>query len=82
MTDYISREAVLKKAQNERIRLGYDVVSVRDIESISAADVIEVVCCRDCKYRRKNDENEPYCTAKDGLSGPWDYEFCSHGERK
>lgn len=40
MDDYIKREALLEKAQNERIRLGYDIVSVRDIESMPAADVV------------------------------------------
>ena len=42
MADYISREALLEKAQNERIRLGYDIVSVRDIESMPAANVAPV----------------------------------------
>ena len=42
MAEYIEREALLEKAQNERIRLGYDIVSVRDIESMPAADVAPV----------------------------------------
>ena len=42
MAEYIEREALLEKAQNERIRLGYDIVSVRDIESRPAADVAPV----------------------------------------
>lgn len=39
MAEYIERKSLLEKAQNERIRLGYDIVSVRDIESMPAADV-------------------------------------------
>ena len=42
MPEYIEREALLEKAQNERIRLGYDIVSVRDIESMPAEDVAPV----------------------------------------
>ena len=42
MAEYIEREALLEKAQNERIRLGYDIVSVRDIESMPAEDVAPV----------------------------------------
>ena len=42
MAEYIEREALLEKAQNERIRLGYDIVSVRDIESMPAEDVSPV----------------------------------------
>ena len=42
MPEYIEREALLEKAQNERIRLGYDIVSVRDIESMPAEDVTPV----------------------------------------
>ena len=83
MADYISREALLEKAWDADTRVGYvQVADVGDILAAPAADVVEVVRCRDCKYRRKNDENEPYCIAKDGLSDPWDDEFCSHGERK
>ena len=90
MADYISREAALalrywhgKHPNFDNPNPdGVDAVDVSDIEAIPAADVVEVVRCRDCKYRRKNDENEPYCTAKDGLSDPWDDEFCSYGELK
>lgn len=42
MAEYIEREALLEKAQNERIRLGYDIVSVRDIGAMPAADVAPV----------------------------------------
>lgn len=52
------------------------------IDNTPTVDAVPVVRCRDCKYRRVNNENEPYCTAKDGLSDPWDDEFCSHGKRK
>lgn len=45
-------------------------------------DWVPVVHCRDCKYRRKNDENELYCIAEDGLSDPWDDKFCSYGKRR
>lgn len=77
MTDYISREAALKALYAD-----YAYPAMGIIKEIPAADVAEVVRCKDCKYRRKNDENEPYCTAKDGLLHPSDDEFCSYGKRK
>ena len=98
MADYISREALLEKAQNERIRLGYDVVRVRDIESIPAADVVEVVRlatdnapavrtilivqCGDCKYHDYNNENEMYCKRCYGPDDMKPDDFCSRGERR
>lgn len=46
-----------------------------------AADVVEVVRCKDCEYFRYNFENDPYCKRVDGLCDPGLNEFCSLGER-
>lgn len=79
MTDYIRRAEALEITTRT---CGDYAAAFAEIRKLPAADVAPVVHCRDCKYRRKNDENEPYFTAKDGLSDPWDDEFCSHGKRK
>lgn len=90
MADYISRKAALDLAywHGEKATVenpdpyGVGAVDVCDIESMPAADVIEVVRCRDCKYQKKNNENEWYCVAIDGLSDPWGDRFCSYGKRR
>ena len=94
MADYISRKKVLEKSQNERIRLGYDVVSVRDIESIPAADVVEVVRCKDCEFSRELTKTEKRlwldeCRACESLEASqsgymivFPEHFCSYGERR
>ncbi len=89
MSDYISREAALnlidrywQQAYNAHfldaaLRLG----SVyREMEDIPAADVREVVLCRDCKwchagYCEKYDDLIPFgCANK-----PWEEWFCADG---
>lgn len=65
--------------------VGFDTID-EVLSEMSAADVVEVVRCADCKYQEKG-ENE--CEAWN-LCGyrPWLYipteddAFCSHGERK
>ena len=52
------------------------------IDNAPTVDAVPVVRCRDCKYRRKNDENEPYCTNRRGLDDPAPDGFCNYGEPK
>lgn len=76
MAEYIKREdalsAVLFLMERQRIR------------EIPAADVVEVVRCRECKYWRGIDEfGDGYCGNSDGIDNvakPDD--FCSHGTRE
>ena len=75
---YIEREKVLAKAAHVE---GYfsDMISAYDVAMIPAADVVEVVRCRDCLYMEKVYDGL-YCSIwkaysrKDG--------FCHHGNRK
>ena len=89
MSRYIEREAVMKTARD-----GYhsdfgksmaDLTSLREVlEDTPTADVVEVVRCKDCKYRGSRlsiptgvyyscaNYNLPYCKPDD---------FCSYGER-
>lgn len=102
MADYISREAVLALGywHGERPDFdnpcpdGIDAVDTSDIETIPAADVVEVVRCGQCKYKRNLDEFERkylissalICTNSDFLYDGWNAvlanDFCSYGERK
>ena len=93
MADYISRKKVLEKSQNERIRLGYDVVSVRDIEFIPAADVVEVVRCKGCEYSTLPSEptqryGKPGTLTCHNRYAPCnrrnvsENDFCSYGKRR
>lgn len=41
-----------------------------------------VVRCKDCKHWGHNEENDTYCSARDGLSDPEEDNFCSCGEQK
>lgn len=58
----------------------YTVVQVDAINSIPAADVVEVVRCKDCIYPNKREGDLYRCC--------WNYQlytadwFCKHGKRK
>ena len=79
MTDYISREAVMDALLHEQ----YGYLCEDAIRAIPAADVREVVYCKDCRHRdpedHKCDSGEaerqgcPFKVADDY--------FCAYGER-
>lgn len=55
MSDYISREAAIEKAEYDgNYRL---VIPVEAIKGLPAADVVEVVRCKNCIHRGKE-----YCS--------------------
>ena len=87
MSDYISREAAV-----DAMRIIHNpntaraVMSVVALRELTAADVVELVRCRDCKYYMKSNEQcelvdtrlKFYSTHK-----RWTEEsFCSWGKRK
>ena len=49
------------------------------INNAPAADVVDVVRCKDCKYFGLNDENVPYCSNPFGLDDPEPNGFCNYG---
>ncbi len=78
--EYIAREAVLK--------LLSDCGAIGEfgrylIEKAPAADVTEIVRCRDCKLR-KTEDCAMYCQCDCGQQHTWetDNDFCSFGKRK
>lgn len=89
MKEYIEKEAFkqhlreLKKQVNE-IMPGQSVISGTTlselIDRFPAADVVEVVRCKDCRYLTYSDMYGECGKALLGVVTPNDY--CSHGERK
>lgn len=89
-TDFISRNEALncslkleingrmnaKRIVEEAIQVYSDYIS-----KIPAADVVEVIRCRDCKYF---DFRYGECKHFDsfGLENPYEDEYCSRAERK
>lgn len=87
--EYIEREALKRDLIDNRNF--YPVIVKRAIEDAPAADVVEVVRCKDCKFfipDAELDHNEyPNIIEADGLcngSLKFTYadDFCSCGERK
>lgn len=56
--------------------------AVEIIATAPAADVAEVVRCKDCVYWENGKDYTPYCNNIDGLNEPSENDFCSYGERK
>lgn len=98
--EYIEREAVVKelqeeldyeslrytKEQNKHIDIGLGI-ALRTVKRLPAADVVEVVRCKECKHRVNGwSDGKPCCgnlhagmTASVELK---DDDFCSYGERR
>ena len=87
MPEYIEKEQALKAVQEVDI-WEMPLNSIPDlydqIKSIPAADVVEVVRCKDCRFRKKR---EPLTGFKyfecilDGSQAVDPDFFCAHGER-
>ena len=52
------------------------------IANAPSVDAVPVVRCQDCKNFHRNNENDPYCADRRGLSDPEPDDFCSYGERR
>ena len=95
MSDYIRRDA-LREARNLAIR-AYENANVFNADAIRkrlkplldavvdtpAADVAEVVHCRDCKHKMRTIANGfVLCAEKHGMVKPTENDFCSYGAEK
>ena len=81
MSDYISREAAIEKAEYDgNYRL---VIPVEAIKGLPAADVVPVIHCKDCVYARplKDVKYDYLCRYWNGHSCNKN-QFCSQGKRK
>lgn len=82
--EYIEREAVAKKAICMYGFGNAKYVPLSAIMNQTAADVVEVVRCRDCKHRGTDEcifhiKGEP---ADEELLKKLDNDFCSYGEKR
>lgn len=82
-TEYIEREAAKRELLSWAVNMNHPEYLMRDdalhvIDSIPAADVVEVVRCKDCKYF-----NDLGCAIDvvDDTDKPTENDFCSFGVR-
>ena len=68
--EYIRREALLEELKR---RSFLPVIVKQAIEAVPAADVVEVVRCRKCRWAKKVEECTQWLDSND---------FCSYGERR
>ena len=76
MADYIRREDTLKVLCNNYAYAAMDV-----IKRLPAADVAEVVRCKDCKHRTEYG-NCGHPRQKSVLPSAYPFDFCSYGKRR
>ena len=91
MAEYIKREALLKVLRGSAVAkypasfaMGL-FAAASEVERLPAADVVEVVRCKDCEYGEfcLNLAGAEYVSCKlDDCSARKPEEFCSYGERK
>ena len=100
--EYIEREAAKRELLSWAVSINHPEYLIRDdalhvIDSIPAADVVEAVRCRDCKYwgdeagKLQHSDGVLFARCKvhnyliDGRHTGWcptENDFCSYGERK
>ena len=80
--EYISREAALTALQDSDL-FNTTERQLRAIRELPAADVAEVVRCRDCRWRGI-EECAMFYRYECGEQHTWetDNDFCSYGERR
>lgn len=92
MTDYISRDAAVKIAEKYGLANGSvlgrhtglaDCIA-SEISALPAADVAEVVRCRDCKYGDYDSKPDGAMVCLRTNDGFWrkETDFCSYGKPK
>ena len=92
MAEYIKREALLEEFDdcfpNLNPYLNTELYSVRKrIETMKAADVVEVVRCKDCEHYKSHSPSvhwhtsRLYCMRTAAVCVKKD-DFCSYGKRK
>ena len=95
MAEYIEREALMRRIKEihcaecdsyhgVRCRACWVDDTLDYIDSEPAADVVEVVRCRDCKYGEVDDADFPaqYLCKHNGADWNDENHFCSYGEQK
>ena len=80
MHEYIKREAALMKLMQD----GCSAKNLQSISDMPAADVAEVVRCKDCKYGDYDSKPNGAMVCLRTKDGFWreETDFCSYGERR
>ena len=77
--EYIEREAVLDELLYAMSGTGFQSRAMDAVHFVPAANVVEVVRCKDCKWWH----TDGCAFRKDAVKDlPAADDFCSHGERK
>ena len=76
MKEYIERAAAIEAIRKYQYPYGVEFL----LSNIPAADVVEVVRCRECIYATRPEDNIVYCDNFERDMMPDDY--CSVGERR
>lgn len=80
MADYIDREEFKNEYRNGEVRSAIEV-----IDSMPSVDAVEVVRCKDCKYRRVSILEDICARYKNDIS-VWfvvkDDDYCKWGEKE
>lgn len=93
--EYLEREPILKQIRAEGVSLleqegrrTNEVLAYGHcfgiVDSAPAADVVEVVRCKDCRWSRTNKKDDAdvyYCDLRTGRAYH-SSDFCSYGERR
>ena len=85
---YIEREAAKRELLSWAVCMNHPEYLMRDdalhvIDSIPAADVVEVVRCKDCKYWQDNNDGYPHQECRWGnYETPDPNDYCSYGSRR
>ena len=87
--EYIEREAAKRELLSWAVCMNHPEYLIKDdalhiIDSIPAADAVEVVRCRDCKFRSSwmMNRNLRYICPESGMFPNGENDFCSYGKRK
>ena len=87
--EYIEREATKHELLSGAVCVNHPEYLMKDdalhvIDSIPAADVVEVVRCMECKFRSSwmMNRNLRYICPESGMFPNGENDFCSYGERK
>lgn len=79
---YIDANVLIELATHEG---AYGYVDVHDIHNTPTADVVEVVRCKNCKYRRKWEGEKSYYCGKDNVAILGNLRpnfYCGFGKRR
>ena len=87
--EYIEREAAKRELLSWAVSINHPEYLIKDdalhiIDSIPAADAVEVVRCMECKFRSSwmMNRNLRYICPESGMFPNGENDFCSYGEKR